>query len=199
MQLRERVTKPVNDDDTTSTTSIEKKQAASSFGKRLRTFLILFVFWTAIILATTYYFKYYRRGRGNNEKIKDMREWLTKLPFRRSGGSRASDTYTFSRSDLAHYTGENKDLPILIAIKGKVFDVTRGKGYYGPNGSYHFFAGRDGSRSFSTGCFDPKNPECTEKSHVIDDLTDAQKKDVEGWATFYEEKYDFVGDLLDMD
>lgn len=34
-----------------------------------------------------------------------------------------------------------------------MFDVTKGARNYGPGGAYHFFAGRDASRAFVTGCF----------------------------------------------
>jgi hypothetical protein len=37
---------------------------------------------------------------------------------------------------------------------GKVYDVTAGRWIYGPLGSYHFFAGRDASRAYVTGCFE---------------------------------------------
>jgi len=35
----------------------------------------------------------------------------------------------------------SKNTPILIAIKGKVYDVSRGRQSYGPQGPYHVFAG----------------------------------------------------------
>ncbi len=38
-----------------------------------------------------------------------------------------------------------------------MYDVTKGKRFYGPGGSYHFFSGTDASRSFVTGCFDVDN------------------------------------------
>ncbi|XP_042300566.1 membrane-associated progesterone receptor component 1-like, partial [Sceloporus undulatus] len=35
---------------------------------------------------------------------------------------------------------------ILMAFNGKVFDVSRGRKFYGPDGPYGIFAGRDASR-----------------------------------------------------
>lgn len=59
---------------------------------------------------------------------------------------------------------------MYLAIKGDVFDVSAKRYIYGPGGSYSFFAGRDASRAYVTGCF---------KEHLTHDvrgLTDAQLK-----------------------
>lgn len=40
-----------------------------------------------------------------------------------------------------------------MAVNGTVFDVSANKLTYGPGGSYHFFAGRDATRAYVTGCF----------------------------------------------
>ena len=60
---------------------------------------------------------------------------------------------TFTPSELAEHDGVRSPT-IYLAILGDVFDVTTGAKYYGPDGGYHAFAGKDGSRAFITGCFD---------------------------------------------
>jgi predicted heme/steroid binding protein len=61
---------------------------------------------------------------------------------------------TYTDADLKAYDGSNPDLPILLAVNGTVYDVSKGRKHYGPGGSYHFFAGADASRAYVTGCFD---------------------------------------------
>lgn len=56
-------------------------------------------------------------------------------------------------SELSLYDGTDKTLPIYIAINGSIFDVSANPAMYGPGGGYHFFAGRDATRAFVTGCF----------------------------------------------
>lgn len=52
------------------------------------------------------------------------------------------------------FDGTDPKKPILLAINSTVYDVTLGRRFYGPGGSYHFFAGKDASRAFVSNCFD---------------------------------------------
>jgi hypothetical protein len=45
----------------------------------------------------------------------------------------------FTKEELKKYTEGSKGL--YLAILGKVYDVGKGEKFYGPSGSYHFFAG----------------------------------------------------------
>ncbi|KAL4788561.1 cytochrome b5-like heme/steroid binding domain-containing protein [Aspergillus varians] len=56
-------------------------------------------------------------------------------------------------AELSLHDGTNPTLPIYVAVNGTIFDVTANPGMYGPGGGYHFFAGRDATRAFVTGCF----------------------------------------------
>lgn len=56
-------------------------------------------------------------------------------------------------AELARYDGTDPSLPIYLAVKGQIFDVSAGAHTYGPGGSYAVFAGHDASRAFVTGCF----------------------------------------------
>ncbi|KAI9144305.1 cytochrome b5-like heme/steroid binding domain-containing protein, partial [Paraphysoderma sedebokerense] len=94
--------------------------------------------------------------------------------------------------ELALYNGTDPTKPIYLAVIGDVFDVTAGKDYYGPEGGYKFFAGRDAGRAFATGCFE---------SHLTNDLrglTDDQIKSIEDWRSFYHDhdKYLYVGKVV---
>ena len=44
---------------------------------------------------------------------------------------------------------------LYMAAKGKVYDVTTGKDFYGPRAGYAFFSGRDASRGLAKSSLDP--------------------------------------------
>ncbi|KAI9878826.1 MAG: hypothetical protein M1830_010395 [Pleopsidium flavum] len=56
-------------------------------------------------------------------------------------------------AELARYDGSDMSLPIYVAVNGTIYDVSANPHMYGPGGSYHFFAGKDATRAFVTGCF----------------------------------------------
>jgi len=56
-------------------------------------------------------------------------------------GATTEPTRVFTKEELSKFKGEDGG-DIYIAIMGKVFDVSRGKDYYGPGGGYAFFSGQ---------------------------------------------------------
>eukprot|EP00026_Physarum_polycephalum_P020916 Phypoly_transcript_23813.p1 GENE.Phypoly_transcript_23813~~Phypoly_transcript_23813.p1 ORF type:complete len:175 (+),score=35.57 Phypoly_transcript_23813:19-543(+) len=104
-----------------------------------------------------------------------------------------------TRSELAKHDGSDPDLPIYMGVNGKVYDVTAGRRHYGKQGSYNFFAGRDATRSFLTGCFDPNDPKCTVDSHLLKDPTEKQLEELQTWEDFYKnhKEYFYVGYIVD--
>ncbi|KAJ1506994.1 hypothetical protein HMI56_000340 [Coelomomyces lativittatus] len=97
----------------------------------------------------------------------------------------------FTPEELAQYDGTDLSKPIYLAVLGRVYDVTAGREYYGPEGGYHFFSGKDGGRAFATGCF---------QTHLTPDvrgLTDQELQSILEWQQFYESspKYFYIGKI----
>ncbi|KAF4624449.1 hypothetical protein G7Y89_g13725 [Cudoniella acicularis] len=127
----------------------------------------------------------------------------------------------YTDADLAAYDGTNPDLPILLALNGTIYDVTNGRKFYGPGGSYHFFAGADASRAFITNCFEedrtpdlrgaeltyiPKDNEEVDKLYTKAELKIAKEQErrkakqeaykaLKHWVDFFEKspKYTKIG------
>ncbi|XP_041864279.1 neuferricin [Melanotaenia boesemani] len=96
-----------------------------------------------------------------------------------------------SRRELTQYNGEEGSKGLYLAILGQVFDVQKGHKHYGPNGSYHFMAGRDVSLAFITGDFT--------ESGLTDDVSSLpplQMVALYDWLAFYQREYHIVGKLV---
>ena len=50
---------------------------------------------------------------------------------------------------LLLYRGRDLSKPLLLALKGRVLDVSAGSEYYGPEGPYQLMAGKDASYAFA--------------------------------------------------
>lgn len=95
---------------------------------------------------------------------------------------------------LREYDGKGENGRILIAANGKIFDVTRGKRFYGPGGPYGLFAGRDASRALAT--FSMSEDSFRNEYDDLTDLSSMQMESVREWEMQFTEKYDYVGRLL---
>ncbi|CAI9740305.1 Hypothetical predicted protein [Octopus vulgaris] len=96
--------------------------------------------------------------------------------------------------ELRKYDGTDEDGRVCIAVNGKIFDVTRGKQFYGPGGPYAVFAGRDASRALAL--FTVKESALKNEYDDLSDLTSAEMSRMQEWEMQFTEKYDIVGRLL---
>ncbi len=62
------------------------------------------------------------------------------------------DLGAYTEDELYDFGDGLEGRPILLALFGRVYEVSAGEKYYGPNGNYHIFAGNDVTYSLSTGC-----------------------------------------------
>jgi len=97
----------------------------------------------------------------------------------------------YTLSELANYDGADPDEPLLIGIRGQVYDVTRGRDFYGPGGPYGMFAGKDCTRalakvSFDEGLF----------TGDLEGLEPDELDKLEEWIEMFDGKYRRVGRLL---
>lgn len=52
----------------------------------------------------------------------------------------------FTLQDLRQYNGTDPNKPILLAVKGIVYDVSSKADMYGPGKAYNCFVGKDATR-----------------------------------------------------
>ncbi|RDB21732.1 Damage response protein 1 [Hypsizygus marmoreus] len=89
---------------------------------------------------------------------------------------------------------------ILLAINGTVFDVTAGRNFYGPNGMYGNFAGRDASRGMAKQSFDLEMlTPIDEPLDTLEDLKPDEIDNMKGWIEHFSNKYIICGRLVNND
>ena len=116
--------------------------------------------------------------------------------FGRTEGPRASlpeaEERDYSLSELAGYDGSDPTKPLLIGIRGHVYDVTRGRDFYGPGGPYGMFAGKDCTRALAKVSFDEEL-----FTGDIEGLESDELDKLEEWIEMFEGKYRRIGRLLE--
>ncbi|XP_020777572.1 neudesin [Boleophthalmus pectinirostris] len=95
----------------------------------------------------------------------------------------------FTEEELEKYDGTEEDLPIYMAVKGVVFDVTKGKEFYGKGAPYNALVGKDSSRAVAKMSLNPEDltPDTT-------GLTEEQLESLDSiFEGTYKSKYPIVG------
>ncbi|KAI1344998.1 membrane-associated progesterone receptor component 1 [Xylariaceae sp. FL0016] len=104
---------------------------------------------------------------------------------------------TFTPRTLLPYNGLN-DMPIYFAVRGRVFDVSSGRNFYGPGGPYENFAGRDASRGLACHSFDEDmlTKNLDGPLDKLDGLGPEEMESLAGWEERFMSKYLVVGRLV---
>uniref|UniRef100_A0A4W5M0U5 Neudesin neurotrophic factor n=1 Tax=Hucho hucho TaxID=62062 RepID=A0A4W5M0U5_9TELE len=95
----------------------------------------------------------------------------------------------FTDEDLKRHDGREEGLPIYMAIKGVVFDVTKGKDFYGKDGPYNALVGKDCTRAVAKMSLEP-----ADLTSDTTGLTEEQLQSLESvYEGTYKTKYPIVG------
>jgi membrane-associated progesterone receptor component len=100
--------------------------------------------------------------------------------------------HNMTLNELRKYDGKGDDGRVCVGILGKVYDVTKGRRFYGPEGPYSTFAGKDATRALAT--FDVNAVKDEWDDH--EGLSSGQMSSVQEWEMQFSERYDLVGKLV---
>jgi membrane-associated progesterone receptor component len=101
----------------------------------------------------------------------------------------------WTEAELAPFDGKQDiDGPILIGCNGKVYNVWKGRHFYGPGAEYQIFAGRDATRLLAKFRTEEEDAESLAKP-----LTIAERATLEGYVWTFKDKYQLVGTLEGFD
>lgn len=95
-----------------------------------------------------------------------------------------------TEEELKAYDGSDPKKPLLMAIKGQIYDVTQSRMFYGPGGPYALFAGKDASRALAKMSFEEKD-----LTGNIEGLGPFELDALQDWEYKFMGKYVKVGQL----
>ncbi|CAI8604504.1 unnamed protein product [Vicia faba] len=95
-----------------------------------------------------------------------------------------------TEEELKGYDGNDHDKPLLMAIKGQIYDVSQSRMFYGPGGPYALFAGKDASRALAKMSFEEKD-----LTGDISGLGPFELDALQDWEYKFMEKYVKVGTI----
>lgn len=87
-----------------------------------------------------------------------------------------------------------RDPRIYVAINGTVFDVSRNREKYAAGEGYSVFVGRDASIALAKSSLDPT---IYSQGLSLANLTDKERKTLDDWYSFFVQRYNVVGVLVD--
>lgn len=96
-----------------------------------------------------------------------------------------------TEEELSKHDGSDPNVPIYLAILGRIYNVDKGRRHYEIGSGYNVFAGRDSSPSFVTGEFS--------REKATDDVKGLSPEEMLGikeWLDFYRKDYTYVGKLI---
>jgi membrane-associated progesterone receptor component len=137
---------------------------------------------------------------GTDDRERARRRQEEEARYEEYQSERAKRAYVESKDmwkeeELAEYDGtKNEDGPILFAADGLVFNVWKGRNFYGPGGEYHIFAGRDATRLLARTKVEEEIEEEKRKP-----LNLAERAALAGWVYTFKGKYEVVGKLENFD
>ena len=97
----------------------------------------------------------------------------------------------FTKEELSKFDATDPSLPIYLAIKGVVYDVSASRDMYTPPKGYSVFSGKDASKAL--GMSSLKVEDCIAD---YSDLSPEDMKTLDKWVEFFQKKYQIVGEMV---
>jgi len=138
---------------------------------------------TNTILTVACIYIIYKLFRGDSRKSNSEPQFKIPPPLKK---------HNMTMEELKKYDGRGEDGRVCLAVLNKVYDVSKGYRFYGPNGPYSTFAGRDATRALATFDVNAAKDDYDDYS----DLTPSERSSVEEWQMQLSERYDYVGKLI---
>jgi membrane-associated progesterone receptor component len=102
-----------------------------------------------------------------------------------------SGSLRLTPEQLLSFNGSDPSQPLLLAIRGRIYDVSSGRDFYGPGGAYNVFAGRECARALAI-----MKVALEECNAYLDDVDEKAIKTLNDWEAKLSAKYAIVGEVI---
>mmetsp|Transcript_12270 Transcript_12270/g.30974 ORF Transcript_12270/g.30974 Transcript_12270/m.30974 type:complete len:259 (-) Transcript_12270:378-1154(-) len=123
------------------------------------------------------------------EQLGYLKEWEDKFSDKYTVVGSICESLRLSPEELATYDGSDPDKPILLSIRGRVYDVSKGRDFYGPGGAYPF-AGCEVARALAKTSLDKQDFNAN-----LEGLSHTETRTLGEWERKFDSKYKVVGTL----
>jgi len=123
---------------------------------------------------------------------KSLESWWARLSGKYPEVGEIVNPLRLSLEQLRKFDGQQGGR-ILMSLKGRIIDVTRGAESYGPGGSYSCFAGRDVTKSLA---LMDLSESCLDQPSYIPENEDS-KKSLDSWWARLSGQYPEVGEVVE--
>lgn len=124
------------------------------------------------------------------EQLKTLEDWDRRFQSKYGVAGKIVPPLELTLQQLSGYDGTDPSKPILLAIRGVIFDVSKGKDFYGPDGMYPF-AGRECARAFAM--MSTRTEDCNED---LEGMSKTEMSFLAEWEAKFNFKYPVVGRLV---
>lgn len=122
-------------------------------------------------------------------RLEAKKEELRKLGCGASGAVVPMKQITMAELER-HNGAVDPSLPIFLAIEGVVYNVSKGRQFYGPDGVYPF-AGRECARAFAL-----LSTEVSDCNNNLEGLGPVEMEHLRDWQAKFNAKYPIVGKIV---
>ena len=123
------------------------------------------------------------------KELSVLSQWEDKFHTKYPLVGRVIESKVLTLEELKSYDGSDESKPMILSVRGTLFDVSSGQAFYGPGGAYPF-AGRECARALAK--------HSVEVSDCVGDVTDCSLTEMDAlrsWESLFHSKYPVIGKL----
>ncbi|KAK9798900.1 hypothetical protein WJX73_004926 [Symbiochloris irregularis] len=123
-------------------------------------------------------------------ELEILDDWELKFNQKYTVVGKVVEPKSLTLAQLREYNGSEEAKPIYLSICGTIFDVSKGREFYGPDGMYPF-AGHECARAFAL-----LSTDTADCNNNLEGLNSMDRENLRDWQAKFHSKYSIVGEVV---